>query len=353
MSHPLFTEKLLTWYQQHGRKNLPWQKKRTAYRVWLSEVMLQQTQVQTVIPYYLRFLKKFPNVTALANASLDDVLHAWAGLGYYSRARNLHKTAIMIRDEFHGEFPTSLESMIALPGIGRSTASAILAFSDQQALPILDGNVKRVLSRLHAIATVPQKSEKELWLLAQRYTPEKDHIIDYTQAIMDLGATICTRHLPKCAHCPVAEECIAYKRHETSLYPIKPEKNTLPTKKIFLIVLMNKKNEIFLERRPEIGIWGGLWSLPESSSREIPAHLTHFLPNIDISTSEELAPIKHVFSHYKLIATPIRYRLLKNIQTAMSHTTHLWHNPKHELPKGLPTPIKKWLAFYDEQNRIL
>ncbi|MCD8543021.1 MAG: A/G-specific adenine glycosylase [Gammaproteobacteria bacterium] len=219
----------------HGKK------KRTAYRVWLSEVMLQQTQVQTVIPYYLRFLTKFPNVTALANASLDDVLHAWAGLGYYSRARNLHKTAILIRDKFHGKFPTSLESMIALPGIGRSTASAILAFCDQQTLPILDGNVKRVLSRLHAISTVPQKNEKELWLLAQHYTPEKTDIIDYTQAIMDLGAMICTRHSPKCTECPVAQECLAYTRNETALYPVKAVKKSLPIKKIFLMVLINKK----------------------------------------------------------------------------------------------------------------
>ncbi len=345
MPYPVFTKKLLQWYKQYGRKNLPWQKHRTSYRVWISEIMLQQTQVQTVVPYYLDFLEKFPTVIDLANASLDNVLQSWAGLGYYSRARNCHKTAIIIRDDYAGRFPTSLEEMVALPGIGRSTASAILAFSQKQALAILDGNVKRVLTRYNAIAGFSGKPEVEklLWNLASQYTPGKDDIINYTQAIMDLGATICTRSSPKCSACPVSEECLALARGEVLLYPEKPIKKSLPTKTIFFIVLVNNKNEILFERRPEIGIWGGLWSLPESSSHKLPPYLSNLLPNINNKKFEELPPIRHTFSHYKLIATPIRYTLSKNSLLAMSETKYLWHNPEHRLPKGVPAPIEKWL----------
>lgn len=352
MMHSAFTQKILVWYQANGRKNLPWQKNRTAYRVWISEIMLQQTQVQTVIAYYLRFLERFPTVGDLAHATLDDVLHLWAGLGYYTRARNLHKAAGIIRDTYHGQLPKTLEEMVALPGIGRSTASAILAFSHKQALPILDGNVKRILTRLHAIAHWPGKStiEKQLWTLATHYTPESKHIVDYTQAIMDLGATICVRSSPKCHICPVSQECIAFAKNEMGLYPVKSPKKILPTKKIFFIVLRNKNNEILLERRPELGIWGGLWSFPESSSRQLPATLLNYWPNIDMKNSTALPSINHTFSHFKLIATPIQYTVTKMMAQAMSSDTILWHNPQQPVPKGVPAPIKKILSHLYEND---
>lgn len=346
---PTMTQKLLDWYQKHGRKNLPWQKNRNAYRVWLSEIMLQQTQVKTVIPYYLKFLEKFPNVIELANAPLDDVLQLWAGLGYYTRARNLHKTAIIIRDQYQGEFPETLEAMMTLPGIGRSTASAILAFSQKQALPILDGNVKRVLTRLHAIAEWPGKPQVEtkLWELATHYTPSSKNIVNYTQAIMDLGATICTRSSPKCNECPISNECSAFATNSTSFYPAKATKKILPIKEIFFIVLMNKKNEILLERRSELGIWGGLWSFPESSSPELPTSLLHYTVKQDL---QKLPVIQHTFSHFKLLATPVLYRISKATPLAMSETTILWHNPQQALLKGVPAPIKKFLRQFKDDS---
>lgn len=352
MTLPSFTKKLLAWYKTHGRKHLPWQKNRTPYRVWLSEIMLQQTQVKTVIPYYLHFLEKFPDVTHLANAPLDDVLQLWAGLGYYTRARNLHKAAIMIRDNYKGKFPNSLEEMMTLPGVGRSTASAILAFSKKQPLPILDGNVKRVLTRRHAIAEFPGKPdvEKKLWELAAYYTPSKDSIVDYTQAIMDLGATLCTRSRPKCDACPVAKECIAFANNETSLYPAKSPKKLLPTKKIFFIVFVNQKNEILLERRPEAGIWGGLWSLPETSTPDLPLL---YLNNYHLTLKNKkqvLDSIQHTFSHFKLIATPIQYFVKSTHAYAMSNTSILWHNPRDVLPKGVPAPIKKLLLQLERES---
>ncbi len=345
MTQAIFTKNLLAWYKVHGRKNLPWQRNLDAYSVWLSEIMLQQTQVQTVIPYYSRFLEKFPSVTDLANATLDEVLQLWAGLGYYTRARNLHKAAIIIRDDYQGEFPNSLESMMLLPGVGRSTASAILAFSQRQSLPILDGNVKRVLTRLHGISEFPGKAdvEKKLWQLATHYTPGEKDIVHYTQAIMDLGATICTRSQPKCNDCPAKNQCIAFANNATSLYPVKSPKKSLPIKKIFFIVLVNAKDEILLERRPEIGIWGGLWSLPESKTKTIPSQLLSRF-KIDTDSIKILTDIHHVFSHYKLIATPVQYRVIKSRSLVMSDSHELWYNTKTSLSKGVPAPIKKWLT---------
>lgn len=352
MSLPLFTQKLLTWYKKQGRKNLPWQKDKTAYRVWISEIMLQQTQVKTVIPYYLRFMEAFPDVNSLANAPLDSVLTLWAGLGYYTRARNLHKTALIIQNNYHGKFPSDVEKMIELPGIGRSTASAILAFSEKQALTILDGNVKRVLARLHAVSGWPGKPdvEKQLWQLAETYTPTSRYIVDYTQAIMDLGATLCTRSKPKCTECPVSNVCLAFKNDETALYPHPSPKKSLPTKRIFFLLLKNQKGEILLERRPETGIWGGLWSLPETSTPDLPFQ---YLNNYGLTTKNKtqvLDPIKHTFSHFKLLATPICHSVKSTNTRAMSNALILWHNPNDLLPKGVPAPIKKLLAQLSRES---
>lgn len=347
-----FTRKLLAWYKKSGRTDLPWQQDKTAYRVWVSEIMLQQTQVKTVIPYYLKFMAVFPNVTTLADASLDSVLALWAGLGYYSRARNLHKTAIIIQQEYHGNFPSDLEKMILLPGIGRSTASAILAFSEKQALTILDGNVKRVFARLHTVAGWPSKPEveKQLWKIAETYTPTSRNIVDYTQAIMDLGATVCTRSKPKCIECPVSSECIAFSKNETALFPHSSPKKLLPTKRTFFLLLTNKNNEILLERRPETGIWGGLWSLPEMLTPELPTQYSHYCSTAAASKGQALTPIRHVFSHFKLIATPIQYSVKKSNSLAMSDTTILWHNPNSPLPKGVPAPIKKLLLHLARES---
>lgn len=349
-----FTRKLLLWYKKFGRNDLPWNSNhQTAYSIWLSEIMLQQTQVKTVIPYYLKFIEIFPDVITLANASLDDILALWAGLGYYTRARNLHKTAIIIRDHYHGIFPKTLEQMIELPGIGRSTASAILAFSEKQVLPILDGNVKRVLTRLHTINGSPTKPEveKKLWQLAASYTPSSRYIKDYTQAIMDLGATICTRSSPKCNECPVSAECLAFKENQVSLYPQKSTKKILPVKSIYFILLKNNKNEILLERRPEVGIWGGLWSFPEANTRDFPTNYLNYGEKINSKTSQVLEPIHHTFSHFKLIATPILYSIGPSTKIAMSNTQILWHNPDNALPKGVPAPIEKLLRLLTQKNR--
>ncbi|MBP9727516.1 MAG: A/G-specific adenine glycosylase [Gammaproteobacteria bacterium] len=347
-----FTQKLLAWYKKNGRTDLPWQKNKTAYRVWVSEIMLQQTQVKTAIPYYLRFMENFPNIETLAKASLDSILACWAGLGYYSRARNLHKTAVIIQTEYNGKFPSDVNQMIALPGIGRSTASAILAFSEKQALTILDGNVKRVLARLHAVAGWPSKPnvEKQLWQIAETYTPTSRYIVDYTQAIMDLGATVCTRSSPKCSECPVSDECAAFIKNETALYPNKSPKKALPTKRTFFLLLKNQKGEILLEKRPETGIWGGLWSLPETTSPDLPFQcLTHY-GIITKNKTQILEPIKHTFSHFKLIATPVEHLVKSTNARAMSNTSIVWHNPIHPLPKGVPAPIKKLLLHLARES---
>lgn len=254
-----FTSKITDWYINSGRHDLPWQQEITPYRVWVSEIMLQQTQVVTVIPYFNTFIKRFPTIISLAMASIDDVLHLWSGLGYYSRARNLHKTARLIRDEFKGIFPKQIDDLMSLPGIGRTTAGAILALSMEKPYPILDGNVKRVLCRFHAIEKWPgeKHTEKQLWLLSESYTPVKD-VAAYTQAIMDLGATICTRRQPLCGACPVSEECVARQRGIENELPTRKLKKSLPVKETIFAMIENKSGAFLLERRPPVGIWGGI-----------------------------------------------------------------------------------------------
>ena len=336
-----FTKKLLRWYQAHGRKNLPWQKNQTAYRVWVSEIMLQQTQVSTVIDYYQRFMTSFPDVNTLATADQDQVLSHWAGLGYYSRARNLHKSAQIILEKFNAVFPSSLEDLVSLPGIGKSTAGAIRSFAFQQATPILDGNVKRVLTRFCAIEGFPGKPEieKKLWQLAESFTPSNQFVSDYTQAIMDLGATLCTRTKPKCELCPVRADCLALKQNSVEKLPFKKPKKTIPTKQSYFIILLNHNNQVLLERRPELGIWGGLWSFPETEDlSQLPLRL-----NINANAIfQQLDPISHTFSHYKLLATPviIRTQQQKTYCANLSNLT-TWHCLSKDIEKGVPAPIKK------------
>jgi A/G-specific adenine glycosylase len=259
-----FSDKLLTWHDTHGRKDLPWQKHSTAYRVWISEIMLQQTQVATVIPYYDRFMDRFPDLISLANAELDDVLHLWSGLGYYARARNLHKAAKSVRDDHGGVFPMEFEEVTALPGIGRSTAAAILALADNQHHAILDGNVKRVLTRYYMVEGWPGAPSviQALWSLAEKLTPAQ-RVAQYTQAIMDLGATLCTRSRPACAICPLTADCQAHAANRQAEFPHRRPKKKLPVRETTFVMMCDQAGQVMLERRPPSGIWGGLWGFPE------------------------------------------------------------------------------------------
>lgn len=342
-----FSTLVLTWFDEHGRKNLPWQSDRTPYRVWLSEIMLQQTQVLTVIPYFERFTNRFPTVSDLAKADIDQVLHLWTGLGYYARARNLHKAANMVVDEFGGEFPSTVEALESLPGIGLSTAGAIASLSMNIRAPILDGNVKRVLTRAHAIPGWPEqaKIKTELWKVAESLLPDS-RFADYTQAMMDLGATVCTRSKPFCESCPLSNDCLALKQDKIAEIPGKKPKKTLPVREVTLYILRSDKNEVLLEKRPASGIWGGLYSLPEGQAEdEAPS-----IPNLTIarSSKSELPLFRHTFSHYHLDISPVEYSA-KAQSSGVSETDRwLWYpidqnTAGRETEVGLAAPIKKIL----------
>jgi A/G-specific adenine glycosylase len=297
-----FTQQLLTWFDAHGRKDLPWQTPRTPYRVWISEVMLQQTQVKTVIPYYLRFMARFPSLKTLAEASEDDVLAYWSGLGYYRRGRNLPRAARLIQTEHHGIFPSDIATLLTLPGIGESTAAAIVSLAFNQPAAILDGNVKRSLSRYFLIDGAPEKAttKKNLKLHAELCLPTT-RAADYTQAIMDLGALLCTPKKPNCAHCPLQATCLAHNQNLVEHYPEKPQKKTIPTRDAQFLVLHNAEHTtIYLEKRPSEGLWGGLWSLPSLKMDTCPITYIKKTHALNITNSFQLATIKHTFSHFKL-----------------------------------------------------
>ena len=340
-----FSKKLLPWYGKFGRHDLPWQQDRTLYRVWVSEIMLQQTQVITVIPYFERFLARFPDVATLADAEQDEVLHLWTGLGYYARARNLHKTAQLVRDQYNNIFPEEYEQVLALPGIGRSTAGAILAQALGQRHVILDGNVKRVLTRLYAIEGWPGKKdvENKLWDIAGFLTPDKN-LVDYTQAIMDLGATACARK-PTCSSCPVIDLCLSYKQDTVSLYPTPKKRKTLPVKTAHMLVLQNKAGNILLQQRPPSGIWGGLWSLPECPDNQ-PEKIQQWCENqLGLSIGElSSQPIfRHTFSHFHLDITPIFVQVKNPANLVMEAVSGVWYNTQQPESLGLPAPVVKIL----------
>jgi len=299
-----FNEQVLTWFHQQGRKHLPWQQNKTPYSVWVSEIMLQQTQVNTVIPYYQRFMASFPTISALANADEDSVLHHWTGLGYYARARNLHKSAKIIRDEYKGIFPENIDQVIALPGIGRSTAGAILSLSLKKHHAILDGNVKRVLARCYTVEgyTGQAKFEKTMWPLAEQLTFAKE-VEHYNQAMMDLGALVCTRSKPSCDKCPLQSGCLAFAGNEQQNFPQKKPKKTTPVRST-IMVIPRMNNKVLMEKRPPSGIWGGLWCFLEISElEELPEFLTK---NNLIKTNQlKLDAFRHTFSHFHLDITPI------------------------------------------------
>ncbi|MBE0506157.1 MAG: A/G-specific adenine glycosylase [Marinospirillum sp.] len=337
-----FSEKLLQWHQQHGRKHLPWQQNKNPYYIWVSEIMLQQTQVITVIEYYQRFMQRFPSLPSLADASLDEVLHLWAGLGYYSRARNLHRCAQQVVAQHQGQLPVDdLQAMQQLPGIGPSTAAAICAFSTGQRAVILDGNVKRVVSRYFAVPGWPGQTHvsRELWQKADQLTPHQQ-LEDYTQAIMDLGATICTPRKPVCNLCPVAAACQARQLNLTGQLPEPRPKKILPEKHRFALVLLDIQQRIRLEQRPDSGIWGGLWSLPEFENLEALHQWLRQQHPTAICQTDQAEPMKHTFSHYRLILQPILARLPEPT-----------YNVTEPQPEAFNAPIQP-LNWYDPQNPV-
>ncbi|MDR9435579.1 MAG: A/G-specific adenine glycosylase [Thiohalophilus sp.] len=339
-----FSGRLLDWFDRCGRHDLPWQAGRSAYRVWVSEIMLQQTQVATVIPYFERFMARFPDIRALADAELDEVLHLWTGLGYYARGRNLHRAAQQIRDQHGGQFPTDFEQVLALPGIGRSTAGAILAQAHEQRFAILDGNVKRVLARYHAVPGWPGEKavERRLWELAETYTPT-DRIRDYTQAIMDLGATICRRRQPDCPACPLAEGCQARRQGNPHDYPGRKPRKALPVRQTTMLILQNSAGEVLLEQRPPAGIWGGLWSFPECPA-QTPAR-QWCAKQLGLETTElaPQPPLRHTFSHYHLDIQPLRGHITAQDSRIMEPSKRVWYNTRRPDERGLPAPVKALL----------
>ena len=340
---PEFADKVLVWFDQHGRKDLPWQQNPTPYRVWVSEIMLQQTQVSTVIPYYGRFMQRFPDVQTLANAPADDVLKHWEGLGYYSRARNLHKTAQQVRDEYAGEFPTDSVGMEALPGIGRSTAAAILSLSHGQAHAILDGNVKRVLARYHAVAgwSGEPKTLKQLWECAEQHLPTQRNAA-YTQAMMDMGATLCTRSKPLCLLCPLQDGCEAFRQGKPQDYPGKRPKKVLPEKTALTLLLRNADGELLLQQRPPTGIWGGLWSFPEFADEGAMADwlAQQFTQTRVIAT--QLPTLTHTFSHYRLHLQPVQVNLDANPARIMEGGGWLWYKAGTHFTGGLSAAVRQF-----------
>jgi len=357
MNKLMFATKLLDWYEQDGRKDLPWQQARNAYRVWVSEIMLQQTQVKTVIPYFEKFMQRFPSVLDLANAHEDDVLHHWSGLGYYARARNLHKSAQQVRDEHKGVFPLVFDDVLALPGIGRSTAGAILAQAEGQRHAILDGNVKRVLSRFHAVHgwTGQTSVQDQLWVFAEQHTPHKQ-LADYTQAIMDLGATLCTRSKPSCDVCPLHVECEAYATDQVGLLPTPKPKKTLPVKSVRMLLLRNTDKQILLEKRPPTGIWGGLWSLPEMPLEDEVEDWCENHYQLRVGGLSEQPVMRHTFSHYHLDITPCVVEVNNPEQSVMEAERRVWYkatqNDRNVAGQvlGLATPVSHLLNRLNEEE---
>lgn len=346
-----FAQRVLRWFTQHGRHDLPWQQRPTPYRVWVSEIMLQQTQVATVIPYYQRFMQRFPTVRALAEADRDEVLAYWTGLGYYARARHLHQAAQLIVNELKGRLPVSVAELIQLPGIGRSTAGAIISLASDSYAPILDGNVKRVLTRCFAIEGYPESPAtlKRLWELAETLTP-KQRCRDYNQAMMDLGATVCTRTKPRCDSCPLQNNCQAALQGEPTRYPTRKSKTLRPVKQTLMLVIQNQQGAVLLEKRTQTKLWGELWSLPECSDVNAATQYCQTL-GARIQTSETLQGFTHEFSHFSLQITPQLIRIQAPAKLLkMATEQRVWYKEAASLPGGLPAPVLKLLQQLHAKN---
>ncbi len=345
---------MITWQKSHGRHNLPWQQSRDAYRVWLSEIMLQQTQVAAVIPYYLRFLASFPDVRCLANASSEQVMAHWSGLGYYTRARNLHACAKRVVAEFGGQFPADPAVLAELPGIGRSTAAAIAAFAYGARAAILDGNVKRVFARVFGIEGFPGTRQIELamWQRAEALLPaDVPGIESYTQGLMDLGATVCSRSRPRCGVCPLSARCVALATDRVADLPAKKGKKAVPQRQVRMMLVLDDQGQVLLEKRPELGIWGGLYSLPElayrtdQSERDIAQGIGEALASLgDLESLRALPPFAHGFTHFKLDIHPTLCRLHRRA-TAVAQDSLVWIPLAQYDEAPLPSPIKKMLGW--------
>ena len=339
-----FSRELVAWQKRHGRHDLPWQRTRDAYRIWLSEIMLQQTQVATVIPYYQRFLARFPSVEALASAPLDAVLESWSGLGYYARARNLHRCAQAIVEAHGGCFPAEPERLAALPGIGRSTAAAIAVFAFGARAAILDGNVKRVLSRCFGIETVMgAAAERNLWALAESLLPDES-LEAYTQGLMDLGATLCVRGKPDCARCPLAAKCVALSEGRQAELPTPRLRKVLPEREIH-VLLLTDGDSVLMEKRPAVGIWGGLLSLPERAWALAETFATS--QGCRLGACGMLEPLRHQFTHFALTIRVLRCEVQRLGQVA-EPDQWVWLSLSDIERAALPAPIRTLLAT---QNR--
>jgi A/G-specific adenine glycosylase len=325
-----FADAVIDWQKQHGRHDLPWQNTQDPYAIWVSEIMLQQTQVAAVIGYYAKFMQRFPNIHALASATQEEVLQSWSGLGYYSRARNFHNAAQKIVDEFAGEFPQNFDDILSLPGIGKSTAAAISTFALNAPQPILDGNVKRVFARHFNISGWPSapKIEQAMWQIAERENPINEAIA-YTQGLMDLGATLCTRTKPNCPVCPVNISCQAYANNLVSLLPTPKPRKTIPEKSTTMLVFVNG-DEVMLEKRPPVGIWGGLWSFPEVNDDDV-----------SLQNASPLTKLTHTFTHFKLHIQPQLVRTSKKLQVNEPRT--IWLSLDDAIGAAIPTPVRKIL----------
>jgi A/G-specific adenine glycosylase len=359
---PTFSESVIRWQKKHGRHALPWQNTRDAYRIWLSEIMLQQTQVAAVIPYYQRFLIRFPDVASLAPAPSEEVMSHWSGLGYYSRARNLHQCARRVVAEYGGVFPGDPELLAQLPGIGRSTAAAIAAFSCGARAAILDGNVKRVFCRVFGIEGYPgaKPIEDKLWQHAVALLPQCD-VEAYTQGLMDLGATLCTRSKPNCGSCPLAQRCVALATNRVNELPVRKPKKAVPEKHTSMLVITDR-DQVLLEQRPDSGIWGGLLSLPEAGQpgdsgaggqQDFEARIAQAIAPFGVAAScERLRPFSHGFTHFKLHVAPYRIKLARRLEVA-AEARHVWYRTDKLPDAPLPAPVKKLLLAVFREADLL
>ena len=337
----VFSKRLLKWHKKEGRKDLPWQQDITPYKVWISEIMLQQTQVSTVKPYFLEFIQRFPEIDALANSSEDEVLSYWSGLGYYTRARNILKSAKLIKSEFKSKIPESIEELISLPGIGRSTAGAIRSIGYGLKAPILDGNVKRVLSRYFKIEDDLKKSstQKELWQLAEGLLP-KSHFNMYSQAIMDLGAIVCKKKNPNCSSCPQNKNCLAYKHDLTELIPAKVKKKEKPRKNLYWLVAIDHEGKFALQQKDQKGVWEGLWTFLEFEENGLREDYYKGLMKESNLIYEKKIKIKHSFSHYSLDIDSLILKLGSDSSKKLGNN-QMWFNVNDLKSVGTPAPVTK------------
>ncbi len=337
-----FAALVLGWFAAHGRKDLPWQRQPTPYRVWVSEVMLQQTQVSTVIPYFERFVTRFPTLTDLAEAPLDEVLHLWSGLGYYARARHLHRAAGVVQARHAGAFPSDFAAVLALPGVGRSTAGAVLSLALGQRHPILDGNVKRVLARCFGVAGWPGTAavQQRLWALAEHLTPAAQ-AREYNQAMMDLGAGVCTRSRPACGACPLAAVCIACRQGNPGAYPGRKPGSVLPVRTLAMLLVRDPAGRLLLEQRPPSGIWGGLWGLPELAPDADPLAWCREALGATGRLLRPLAPRRHSFSHFHLDIRPVEILLEGAGCRVLDGDRRVWYNPALPDARGLAAPVSR------------